>query len=154
MTDFRHRSLDPNDPQGAVVGQGIDRSAVTTMTTARSGVARMALLAAGLLLIALNLRIGIASVGPVLDSIERDLKMSSSVAGLLTAIPVVAFGMFAFLTPQLTRAIGLHRLLGLTMLAVAVGLLMRAQPSLASLFAYDRRRGGHRHCQRAHSGGH
>jgi CP family cyanate transporter-like MFS transporter len=95
----------------------------------------MTLLAAGLLLIALNLRIGVASVGPVLDSIERDLSMSSSVAGLLTSIPVVAFGAFAFLTPHLTRAVGLHRLLGLTMLVVAVGLVLRMQPNLASLFA-------------------
>ena len=100
----------------------------------RAGSARMVLLAVGLLLIALNLRIGIASVGPVLDSIERDLGMSPSVAGLLTTIPVVAFGAFAFVTPHLTRAIGMHRLLGLTMLTATVGLVLRVHPNMTSLF--------------------
>jgi MFS transporter, CP family, cyanate transporter len=94
-----------------------------------------AFLTAGLLLIALNLRIGVASVGPVLTSIRDDLGLSATVASLLTTIPVVAFGAFAFLAPWLTRRLGLHQLLGLAMAALAVGIGLRRQPSLASLFA-------------------
>jgi len=92
-------------------------------------------LTAGLLLVALNLRIGVASVGPVLNSIRDDLGLSATVASLLTTIPVVAFGAFAFLAPWLTRRLGMHQLLGLAMAALAVGIAMRRQPSLASLFA-------------------
>jgi CP family cyanate transporter-like MFS transporter len=94
-----------------------------------------AALGAGLLLIALNLRIGVASVGPVLTSIRADLGLSASTASLLTTIPVVAFGAFAFLAPALTRRFGTHQLLGLAMAALAVGIGLRRQPSLVSLFA-------------------
>ncbi|WP_449407725.1 CynX/NimT family MFS transporter [Microbacterium maritypicum] len=87
-----------------------------------------------LLLIALNLRMGVVSVGPVLVEIEHDLAMPPAVAGLLTTIPVFAFGAFAFLTPALTRAIGLHRLLAATMIVVAVGIGIRLLPSAAALF--------------------
>jgi MFS transporter, CP family, cyanate transporter len=92
-------------------------------------------LTAGLLLIALNLRIGVASVGPVLTSIRDDLGLSATVASLLTTIPVVAFGAFAFLAPWLTRRLGMHQLVGLAMATLAVGIGLRRQPSLASLFA-------------------
>ncbi|WP_237536021.1 MFS transporter [Streptomyces sp. SID3343] len=84
---------------------------------------------------ALNLRIGVASVGPVLSDIQDGLGLSEVVAGLLTTIPVVAFGAFAFVTPALSRRLGLHRLLGATMLALAAGIVMRLQPSLVGLFA-------------------
>jgi CP family cyanate transporter-like MFS transporter len=94
----------------------------------------MVLLGVGLLAIALNLRIGVVSVPPELNVIEADLGISPSIAGLLTTIPVVAYGIFAFCTPRLTRAIGLHRLLGVAVLLIAVGIAMRLQPSLVSLF--------------------
>ncbi|WP_435172746.1 CynX/NimT family MFS transporter [Actinacidiphila sp. bgisy145] len=103
-----------------------DRSARTPVRTA--------VLAGGLLLTALNLRPGVASIGPVLSSIRDDLGLPASVASLLTTIPIVAFGAFAFLTPALTRRFGMHRLLGLTMLALAAGIALRLQPSLAGLF--------------------
>ena len=98
-------------------------------------VAGLALLGVGLLAIAMNLRIGVVSVPPVLTAIEASLRISPSVAGLLTTIPVVAYGVFAFCTPRLTRAIGLHRLLGLSVLLIAVGIALRLQPSLVGLFA-------------------
>jgi CP family cyanate transporter-like MFS transporter len=88
----------------------------------------------GLLMIALNLRMGVASVGPVLPAIEQELGLPSAAAGLLTTIPVFAFGAFAFLTPALTRWIGLHRLLALTMVVVAIGIAVRLLPSPVALF--------------------
>jgi MFS transporter, CP family, cyanate transporter len=110
----------PPDTQGA---RGTVRGRITA-----------AVLAAGLLLIALNLRLGVASIAPILTSIRSDLGLSSPVASLLTTIPVVAFGTFAFLAPWLTRRLGMHRLLGVTMLALAAGIALRLHPSLASLF--------------------
>lgn len=90
---------------------------------------------AALLLIAFNLRIGIASVGTVLEPLQHDLGGSPAAASLLTTIPVFAFGAFAFLTPALSRWIGLHRLLGLTMALVAIGIGLRLIPSPAALFS-------------------
>jgi CP family cyanate transporter-like MFS transporter len=94
-----------------------------------------AALTTGLLIIALNVRIGVASVGPVLTNIRDDLGLSATAASLLTTIPVVAFGAFAFLAPWLTRRLGMHQLLGLAMAALAFGIALRRQPALASLFA-------------------
>ncbi|MFF1920087.1 CynX/NimT family MFS transporter [Streptomyces sp. NPDC058221] len=91
-------------------------------------------LAVGLLTAAFNLRIGVASVGPVLADIQADLGLPEVVVSLLTTIPVVAFGTFAFVTPALSRRLGLHRLLGATMIALAAGIALRLQPSLGSLF--------------------
>ncbi|MEU3984039.1 MFS transporter [Streptomyces sp. NPDC026672] len=91
------------------------------------------LLGAGLIAIALNLRIGVASVSPVLSDIRADLGLSTTVASLLTTVPVVAFGAFAFLTPGLTRRLGMHRLLGVVMVAMTAGLLLRLEPSLSAL---------------------
>src|ERR1700761_6237725 len=90
---------------------------------------------AGLLLISLNLRTGVASVSPVLTNIRDGLGLTSTAASLLTTIPVVAFGAFAFLAPWLTRRLGLHQLLGLAMAALTAGIALRLQPSLVSLFA-------------------
>ena len=92
-------------------------------------------LAVGLLLIALNLRIGVASVGPVLPLIREDLGLSATAASLLTTIPVVAFGAFAFLTPPLAKRWGFAKLLGVTMVVLALGFALRLHPSLLGLFA-------------------
>ena len=102
---------------------------------AEGGGWRGAAAVAGLVLIGLNLRIGVASVGPVLTSIRADLGLTATVASLLTTIPVVAFGAFAFLAPALIRRLGLHQLLGLAMAALTGGIALRLQPSLISLFA-------------------
>lgn len=91
------------------------------------------LLGAGLILIGLNLRIGVASVGPVLGNILDDLQLSATTASLLTTIPVFAFGAFAFLTPGLTRRFGMHRVLGVIMIILAAGIALRLQPSLVAL---------------------
>lgn len=93
------------------------------------------ILGVGLILLGLNLRIGVASIGPVLGDIRVSLGLSATSASLLTTIPVFAFGAFAFLTPGLTRRFGMHRLLGLTMAVLAVGILLRLHPSLLALFA-------------------
>lgn len=111
-----------------------DRRSRQARATARHRRAT-AVLAAGLLLIALNLRIGVASVGPVLTSIRDDLGLSATAASLLTTIPVIAFGSFAFLAPWLTRRFGMHQLLGLAMAALAFGIGLRREPGLVSLFA-------------------
>jgi MFS transporter, CP family, cyanate transporter len=101
----------------------------------RRGLVGGAVLATGVLLIAVNLRMGVASVSPVLSDIRADLDLSAAIASLLTTIPVVAFGAFAFLTPGLARRIGMHRLLGACMVALAAGITLRLVPGLTGLFA-------------------
>ena len=96
------------------------------------GGARLAIV---LLVAALNLRIAVAALSPVLTSVERDTGVSATVAGLLNTVPVVCFGLFALATPRLIRRFGMERLLLLTMTVITAGIALRILPPLVALFA-------------------
>ena len=67
-----------------------------------------ALLAGGVVLVAINLRPAAASIGPVLDRIQADTGLSSGWAGALATLPVLCFGLMAPLAPPLARRLGVH----------------------------------------------
>ena len=92
--------------------------------SARGG---QALVLVGIVALAVNLRPAAVSVGPVLDDLRAGLGMSGAEAGVLTALPVVAFAGFGALAPRLASAVGPHRLTALSLLAVAVGLASRSR---------------------------
>ena len=75
--------------------------------------------------VAFNLRLGVVSVGPVLDELMIDLRMSSTVAGILASLPVLAFAAFGSLAPRLARRWGMYRLMQYAVVGLAVGLLLR-----------------------------
>src|SRR5256885_16492907 len=52
----------------------------------------MLLLAAGMVLVAANMRAAASSVGPLLDRIRDDLGLSSTAAGPLPTLPGLCFG--------------------------------------------------------------
>ncbi|WP_238525313.1 MFS transporter [Methylovorus sp. MP688] len=66
---------------------------------------RIALVAA-ILLIAINLRPAMASLGPLLDLIEHSSGLSSASAGLLTTLPVFLMGVGALLGRPLRQFLG------------------------------------------------
>lgn len=90
--------------------------------------------AVALVAVALNLRIAIAAVSPVLGQIQRSTGLSSSAAGLLTTVPVLCFGVFAFVTPRLTRRFGPDRLLAISLAGLILGIALRLAPPLVALF--------------------
>lgn len=90
--------------------------------------------AATLIFVALNLRMAIAAVPPVLTQIQRDTGLGSAGSGLLTALPVFCFGAVAAAAPALVRRLGMGPVVGLTMAVVALGCAVRLAPSLAALF--------------------
>src|SRR4051812_37181450 len=57
----------------------------------------------GLLLVAVNLRTAITSLGALLEEVRDGLQLSGAVAGLVTTMPAVAFAVFGALTPALVR---------------------------------------------------
>lgn len=85
-----------------------------------------ALLAVTLLLTALNLRGAVSSVGPVLRDLQLDLGMSDSVAGILTTLPALSFGLMGLGTARLGRRLGTERALMVALVLIAVGLVVRA----------------------------
>jgi CP family cyanate transporter-like MFS transporter len=83
-------------------------------------------LLAAMLLAAVNLRTAVTSVGPVLDELQHAIDLSSTLAGVLTTLPVISFAVLGSLTPRLARRFGeKHTLLGALGL-MAVGLALRA----------------------------
>jgi CP family cyanate transporter-like MFS transporter len=93
-----------------------------------------ALLVVGIVGLAFNLRPAAVSVGPVLSELIDALHMSATVAGVLTTMPVVAFAVFGAAAPALARRVGAHRVTLAALLAVVLGLLLRAGTSSAPLF--------------------
>lgn len=91
--------------------------------------------AAPLLVVALNLRLAIAAVPPVLSQIRHGTDLSAAGGGLLTALPIFCFGLIALATPRLVRRFSMGPLLALTMVTVAAGSALRLAPSLLALFA-------------------
>jgi MFS transporter, CP family, cyanate transporter len=84
------------------------------------------LVTAGLVLTAFNLRLAVTGLGPVLPEIRRDLGMNGTVAGLLTSMPALCFGVFGLAAPRLARRYGpaAVALAGLT--AIGAGLALRS----------------------------
>ena len=61
------------------------------------------LLILGIILISINLRTSIASVGPLIPFIREDLGISNGLAGFLTTLSLLTFAVFHFLHPQLEK---------------------------------------------------
>lgn len=94
----------------------------------------VALLGLAIALVAVNLRLGLASVGPVLNEVRTDLGLSGAQAALLTAVPVVCFGALSPSAPALARRLGIEPVLVLVLTAIAAGLLLRVVAGPSVLF--------------------
>lgn len=92
------------------------------------------LLISGILLIALNLRPALASVGPLIGAIRDTTGLSNTMLGLLTTLPLLAFGLLSTLTPLFTRKMGIEGTLALAMAILTGGLFLRVIPNNVALF--------------------
>ncbi|WP_232234553.1 MFS transporter [Actinoplanes sp. N902-109] len=79
----------------------------------------------GLLLIAINLRPAVTSLGPVLEEVRASLGMSAAMAGLLTSVPTVCFALMGSMAPLLARRWGTGGSIGLGAAALTLGLAVR-----------------------------
>ena len=103
-------------------------------TQARDTRAQRLLVVVGIVVLGFNLRPAAVSVGPVLDEITAGLGMSPTTAGVLTTLPVLAFALFGALAPSLARLVGLHRVTLVALVAVLVGLGLRARTESIPVF--------------------
>ena len=97
-------------------------------------VARPALLIAGLLLIATNLRAPITGVAPVLETLQSAFALSPAQAGLLTTLPLLAFGIISPFAAMFAREYGLERSLFGALLLIAAGVVVRSIGSVWTLY--------------------
>jgi CP family cyanate transporter-like MFS transporter len=97
---------------------------------------RRAFVLVAIVLLAANLRPALTSVAPLIERIRADAGVSSGVAGLLTALPLLAFAALSPAAAPLARRFGAERALLGSMLALAGGILLRSSGwGAASLFA-------------------
>ena len=92
------------------------------------------LLIVGILCVAINLRPALAGVGPLVTLIREDTGLSNSMLGLLTSLPLIAFGIISMLTPLFTRRFGVSGTIAGALLLLAIGIGVRSLPSLFSLY--------------------
>ncbi|WP_138495272.1 CynX/NimT family MFS transporter [Paenibacillus pinistramenti] len=92
-----------------------------------------ALLLTGIILIAANLRTPLTSLSPLLDMIRVDIPISSTLAGFLTTLPLLAFAGLSPFVPRLARQYGMANTLFAALLVLLAGSLVRQGGSAASL---------------------
>ncbi|MCG2429814.1 CynX/NimT family MFS transporter [Aequorivita xiaoshiensis] len=88
----------------------------------------------GILFLAINLRPALSSIGPLIDDIGRDLNLTESLLGLLTTLPLLAFGFISTITPFFTKKFGLGRTLLASMVLLTLGILIRSSGGVFALY--------------------
>lgn len=84
--------------------------------------------------LATNLRAPVTGIAPLLVSIQHDLSLNSTTAGMLTAMPLFLFALVSLVCARLARYFGLERALALAAGLIVSGLLLRVQGSTSALF--------------------
>ena len=102
---------------------------------APSRLPRRGVLVIGIVLVALNLRPALAGVGPLVADVRAATGLSNAALGLLTTLPLLAFGVVSAFTPVVTRRLGIEGALGLALAMIGVGVAVRSAPAVALLFA-------------------
>lgn len=95
---------------------------------------RKTLLIIAIAVIAFNLRPSISAVGPLISEIRLDTGLPNSLLGMLTTLPVLAFGLLSVFTPLLTKRFGTEGTMFLALLILTAGILLRVIPGSAMLF--------------------
>ncbi|RQO35888.1 MFS transporter [Herminiimonas sp. KBW02] len=107
-------------------------TAPASATTAQ--LASPALLLSGILLIAMNLRVPFTSVAPLIDGIRSGLSLSSSAAGLLITLPLLAFAVVSPFGSFVAKKFGIERSLLAALLIIAAGILLRSTGTAWALY--------------------
>lgn len=100
---------------------------VRTAKEPRAGLAKV-LLVVGFLLIAANMRAALTSVGPLLETIRRDIGLTAGQAGFIGTLPLLTFSAISPQVPRLARRFGIDLMLWLAMAMLAVGITLRSLP--------------------------
>ncbi|GER22270.1 cyanate transporter [Zafaria cholistanensis] len=91
-----------------------------------------ALLLAGIMLVAANLRPAITAVGPLLEPIGAEAGLTAAQLGLLTAVPLLAFAAVSPLAHGLGERFGIHRTVLVALVLLLAGTLVRPLPGAAA----------------------
>lgn len=88
----------------------------------------------GIILISINLRTSIASVGPLIPFIREDLDISNGLAGFLTTLSLLTFAVFSLFAPSIGKRLGHGKAIFLGILLLAIGVIIRVLGGIEILF--------------------
>ena len=80
----------------------------------------------GIFFMAVNLRTGISSISPLAESIQEIFGISSFKLSLLTSVPVICMGIFAFFSPKLIEKLGYKKSIMTLIFIISFFILIRA----------------------------
>ncbi|WP_234995814.1 MFS transporter [Streptoalloteichus hindustanus] len=114
----------------AIPGAGVAEVSAESRPAARPtagavAAAGGALLVAGVVLAAANLRPTVTSLAAVLSEVTSALALSDTWVSVVTAVPTLCFGLAAMVTPWLARRLGARGAIGLALALLTVGLAVR-----------------------------
>lgn len=105
------------------------------MTTNNKVLTRQSIfLILGILLIAANLRAPFTGLPPVLSMISKEYGLSTLASGLLTTLPLLAFGIISPFGSPIAKKYGLERSLLVALILIAVGILLRSIGDIICLY--------------------
>lgn len=96
--------------------------------------ASKAILLAGILLIAANLRAPFTGLPPLLSFLQSDFNLSTTAASALTTLPLLAFAIVSPLSARVARALGIERALFVALVVIAAGIGLRSTGPLWGLY--------------------
>jgi CP family cyanate transporter-like MFS transporter len=94
----------------------------------------MPLLLGGVVLVAVNLRAPVTSLGALLEEVIAELGISAALAGVVTMLPALSFAAFGMATPWLARRFPPARILVAAMVVLAAGQALRAATGSPAVF--------------------
>src|SRR5689334_1469900 len=89
---------------------------------------------AGFLLISANLRTALTSVGPLVEDIRADLRLTAGEAGFIGTLPLLTFAAVSPQIPRFARRFGTDRMLWIALALLATGIVVRSLPVLPLLW--------------------
>ncbi|QLK86736.1 MFS transporter [Staphylococcus sp. 17KM0847] len=92
------------------------------------------LLVIGIVLIAATLRAPLTAVGPVINEIKTDLYINNGVAGLITTVPLIIFGIFSPLASKVLQKYAMSHVLFYAVLFISLALVLRISGGAVTFF--------------------
>lgn len=92
------------------------------------------LLFIAVMLTAATLRSPLTGVGSLITQIQASTGLTHTTAGLLTTLPLIAFGLFALVAPKLSSRFGMELTLLASTAMLIIGISLRSIPGISPLF--------------------
>lgn len=89
----------------------------------------------GIIFVAFTLRPALTSIGPLTGHIRHDTGISNGLAGMLTALPLIAFGLISPFVPKIARRFGNEMSVMIGLCILGAGIFIRSAGALPLLFS-------------------